>query len=76
MAKKKQETKKKQIKKVSNKIICKCGKEWDRKDVENDSTVHKIDSYQYKFLRTYKTLSTGFNILEKLNVCPDCRNQK
>ena len=76
MAKKKKQEIKKQVKKVSSKISCKCGKEWDRKEVETDSTIHTMEDYRYRFLRTFTTNSSGFWVLEKLNACPDCRKEK
>ncbi len=73
MAKKKQEKEIVKVKKISNVIDCKCGKEWDRKKVEGDLTVHTTNSYRFKFLRSFTTLSSGFNTLEKLTACPNCR---
>ena len=74
MAKKK-EVVKQNLKKISPNITCKCGKEWNRKTVETDTTYHTMDSYRYKFLRTFASNSQGFEILNKLNACPTCREE-
>jgi len=74
MAKKK-ETKKAQVKKILPNINCKCGKEWDRKEVESDQTIHTMQSYSYRFLGSYLR-ENGFLVLEKVTACPDCRKEK
>lgn len=52
-----------------------CGQEWLKQEVENDQTVHKMDSYRFKFLRTFRTLKTGFRELLALLACPICRHE-
>lgn len=56
-------------------IDCKCGKQWSKIEVEKDQTIHKIDSYRFAFLRTFKTLKTGFTVLVAVLACPSCRNE-
>lgn len=78
MAKKK-EIKKKTLIKLSKEVTCKCGKEWERKEVMEDKTIHTEDTYTFRFLGRY-TLNiakwegeVGYEVLLKLTACPDCR---
>ncbi len=75
MAKKK-EIKKKSPITLSKEITCKCGKEWERKEVMEDITIHTMDSYGYKFLGKYTLNRAGYEILLKLNACPNCREEE
>ena len=72
MAKKK-EIKKKAPIKISREVTCKCGKEWERKEVMEDKTIHTIDTYKFKFLGKYNLNTDGKVILVKLTACPNCR---
>ncbi len=56
-------------------IACKCGREFDKKVVENDQTKHTDTSYRFAFLRKFKTLTTGFSVLVALLACPQCREE-
>lgn len=72
MAKKKKEIKKTPTK-LSNQVTCKCGKEWERKEVMEDKTIHTVDTYKFKFLGKYTLDKSGYDILLKLTACPDCQ---
>lgn len=74
--KKKAEQTPKKTKAVSKQIKCTCGSEWDREEVEADSTTHTTEDYRYRFLRRFDTDKSGYYVLLAVLGCPDCRDKK